>query len=533
MKILAGFALMALFAGSAWAASRPPAIFYSDLESGPSTGGQADQGAFVTLYGKGFGAERGSSTVTIGGKAAAGYPIWTDSKIAFQLGSGTQTGKIVVTVAGQVSNGIPFTVRSGRIYFVATSGSDHNAGSFSSPWRTIVKAVKSMGSGDIVYVMDGVSQASLDDFDACLSIRSSGSRGRPKALVAYPGARAAIGVESGTPYGLRTPDIEGGPFSDWTIAGFFLRGGNESVSMVSVANWRLVGNDISCPNGNGVAACVEVERSTNIKVLGNHIHNSGKAGASKHYHSLYFTTDSNHIEAGWNTINDNHSCRGIQFHSSPNGSNTGFNQYDLIVHDNVIHGQVCDGINFATIDPSKGPVLAYNNLIYHVGTGPDPQGDEANYACISSPGTTNRGPHGSGTAEWFNNTLYDCGSRGGDSAGAFDVESGSPSVRLQNNIVVVSRGENYLEPVTDSSKISGNNNLWYGDGKIPSRSAASLSVDPKFADLAAFDFHLQPGSPAIHAGTCAAAPPDLEGVLRPQSAGCDLGAFQTLDGVRR
>jgi IPT/TIG domain len=527
MKRTLGLAALTLLASLAWSLPQPPRIFYSDLESGPNTGGQQDQGAFVTIHGKGFGAARGSASVTVGGKPVAGYPVWSDSKITFQLGAAAETGKIVVTVGGQASNGIPFVVRSGKIHFVAKSGSDHNSGTYDLPWRSIVKAVKSMGSGDIAYIMDGVEQTAVDDFDASLSISSSGSAGRPKALVAYPGAQATIGLENGTSYGLRTPDIEGGPFSNWTIAGLTLRGRNESVSLVRVSNWRLVANDISCPNGNGVAACVEVERSMNIKVLGNTIHNAGKPGASKHYHSLYFTTDSNHIEAGWNTISDNHSCRGIQFHSSPNGSNTGLNQYDLIVHDNVIHGQVCDGINFATIDPSKGPVQAYNNVIYHVGTGPDPQGDEANYACISSPGITNRGPRGSGTAEWFNNTLYDCGSRGGQSAGAFNVESGSPSVKLQNNIVYVTRSENYFEPGTEFSRVTASNNLWFGNGNMPARSAASLNVDPKFVDLAKFDFHLQPASPAIRAGSCGGTLFDLDGLPRPEGGRCDLGAFQS------
>jgi len=511
---------------------QPPRIFYSDLDSGPNTGGQQDQGAFVSIYGKGFGSARGNSSVTVGGKPVAGYPIWTDSRISFQLGAAAETGKIVVTVGGQPSNGVPFVVRSGKIHFVAKSGSDHNSGAYDSPWRSVTKAVRSIGAGDIVYLMDGFEQTSIDDYDACLSISRSGSAGRPKALVAYPGAHVTIGVESGTPYGMRTPAIDGGPFSYWTISGLTLRGGNESLSLVSVSNWRVVANDLSCPNGNGVSACMEVERSTNIKVLGNTIHHAGTPGASKHYHSLYFTTDSNHIEAGWNTIRDNHSCRGIQVHSSPNGSNTGFNQYDLIIHDNVIHGQVCDGINFATIDPSKGAVQAYNNVIYHVGTGPDPKGDVSNYACISSPGITNRGPKGSGTAEWFNNTLYDCGSRGGDSAGAFNVESGSPLVRLQNNIVYSTRSENYFEPGTDFSRITASNNLWFGNGSMPSRSAASLNLDPKFVDLRAFDFHLQPGSPAIRAGICAATMPDLDGVPRPEGGRCDLGAFQTRGATR-
>lgn len=524
MKAFIQLALIAVLATLAPALPPAPHIFYSDLESGPNTGGQADAGAFVTIYGKGFGKERGNSTVTIGGKPASGYPIWTDNKIAFQLGAAAQSGNILVTVAGQPSNGMPFAVRSGKIYFVAKSGSDHNAGSFASPWRTIPKAIKSIGSGDIVYVMDGADQIAVDDYDASLQISSAGAAGRPKALVAYPGARVAIGSESGPEYGMRTPDIKSGPFSYWTLAGLVLRGRNESVSLVLVSNWRLVANDISCPNGNGVAACVEVERSTNIKVLGNYIHNAGVVGASKHYHSLYFTTDSNHIEVGWNTISDNHSCRGIQFHSSPNGSNTGFNQYDLLVHDNVIHGQICDGINFATIDPSKGPVQAYNNLIYHVGTGPDPKGDEANYACIASPGITNHGPPGTGTADWFNNTLYDCGSRGGGSSGALDVESGSPSVRLRNNIVYVIRGESYLESVTVPSKITGSNNLWYGDGKTPPTSS-NINADPKFVNLGALDFHLQPGSPAIHTGASIGPTPDLDGSTRPQSAP-DIGAFQ-------
>ena len=46
---------------------RTVTIFFSDLDSGPNTGGQKNHGAWVTIWGKGFGAERGGSTVTIGG----------------------------------------------------------------------------------------------------------------------------------------------------------------------------------------------------------------------------------------------------------------------------------------------------------------------------------------------------------------------------------------------------------------------------------------------------------------------------------
>src|SRR5689334_4786016 len=82
------------------AAQTPPRIFFSDLESGPNTGGQNNRGVFVTIWGKGFGAERGRSVVTVGGGAPADYPSWSDTKITFQLGPEARTGDIVVHLAG-------------------------------------------------------------------------------------------------------------------------------------------------------------------------------------------------------------------------------------------------------------------------------------------------------------------------------------------------------------------------------------------------------------------------------------------------
>ncbi len=94
----------------------------------------------MTVWGKGFGSTQGSSTVTVGGRAVAGYPVWTDGKITFQLGSAAQTGSIVVNVAGVgATNGLPFTVRSGDIFFVATTGNDANAGTAAARGKRLSK----------------------------------------------------------------------------------------------------------------------------------------------------------------------------------------------------------------------------------------------------------------------------------------------------------------------------------------------------------------------------------------------------------
>jgi hypothetical protein len=341
---------------------------------------------------------------------------------------------------------------------------------------------------------------------------------------------------TGQEFAVRTPAISGGPFSYWTLAGFVLRGNNESLDLVQVTNWRIVANDMSCPTGDGETACLATENASNLTVLGNNVHDSGAIGSSKTYHSIYFSTDSNHIEVGWNVIANNHSCRGIQFHST--GSN---NQFDLNVHDNLIHGQVCDGINFATIDPSKGPVLAYNNIVYSVGLGPDPPDGGSNYSCIYSPGITNAGPVGTGTAQIFNNTLYDCGpwgvSAGSGAAGAISVQGGSPHVQFVNNIIVTLPGEINLGSSTDTTLISGSHNLFGnvvnglpGAGAGIPQFTSNITADPKFAGAAVANFHLLSGSPAIDGGVT---PPvlithDFDGNPRPSGAAFDVGAFEAV-----
>jgi hypothetical protein len=533
-------------------AQAPPRIFFSDLESGPNIGGQNNRGVWVTIWGKGFGAERAGSTVTIGGGAAAEYPIWTDSKITFQLGPATKSGQIVVQkrIAVGASNGIPFTVRVGKIYFVAANGSDRHNGSFALPWKSIVHAKNRMSAGDVTYIRDGVAQISEDNFTAYLSMdddggNNSGKPGAPKALVAYPGARVTIGKAHGLDYGIRTPNIQARE-DWWVISQLHIVGGRQAIDM-SGTGWKIVGNDIECPGGDGQVGCVETSQASRIRFYGNEVHNAGAGPvASKFYHAVYFSTDSNHIDVGWNHIHDNFTCRAVQFHSSPlcrpgcgSSDETGRDQYDLHVHDNLIHGDSCNGINFATVDPSKGLVEAYNNVIYQVGMA-DPKDGGGAFSCIYVAGITNHGGAGTGTVEVFNNTLYDCGanhSRNADgSRGAFSVGGGPAglTVRLRNNIVYQLPGEVYIDG--SKAQITGEKTLWFGAGNGPAQTQGNINADPQFVDLGKFDFHLRGSSPARDAGATVlpnnpfisgnSRATDKDGVQRPQGKAFDLGAYE-------
>jgi hypothetical protein len=541
------------------AQSAPPRIFFSDLESGPKTGGQSSNGVWVTIWGKGFGATQGISTVTVGGGAVASYPLWSDGKIIFQLGAGAATGSILVNVPGiGTSNGLPFTVRAGNVFFVATTGNDANTGSFTSPWKTILKAKNAIAAGDTAYIEDGVSQTSEDNFTAYISMdnngaSNSGTAAAPKALIAFPNATVTVGVAGGLAYGIRTPNI--GTHEDyWVLSQLHFIGGTQSMDLGGTG-WRIIGNEMQCPGADAEVGCFEMSGGNQIKFYGNEVHNAGiNPTSSKFYHAVYFSTDSNHIDVGWNHIHDNFTCRALQFHSSPlcsptcgAGDTTGFNQFDLHVHDNLIHGDNCNGINFATVDPSKGVVEAYNNVVYHVGL-MDPLQLGASFSCIYLANITNNGAAGGGTVQVFNNTLSDCAANNSANAsgsrGAFGVASGASTtliLNLRNNVAYQNAGEIYIDGVT--SQITGDHNLWFGLSAAPVQTTSNVTTNPLFVNRTLSDFHITSTSPAKDAGltivpTNSFDPnpgptidTDKDGVLRAQGTAYDMGAYEFFAGT--
>jgi len=550
-------AALLMSAAASWGAA--PRVFYTDLVSGPKSGGQNNAGAFVTIYGRNFGAARGTSTVTAGGGPAGAYPVWTDTKIAIQLGAAAVTGNIVVTTPAGASNGAPFTVRAGHIYFVSTNGNDRNSGKYNSPWQTLMQARGAMQPGDITYVTNGVAQTTDDGsgWQTSLLLRGGGTAAAPMAFVVYPGATAAIGSVTGPPSGIRTSPQGANSPNYWVFAGFTLRGQIAAMALWGSTGWRIVENDLSCPNGDGSEACMDTVESSSMAFYGNNVHDAGTATASALYHGVYFGTDSNHLDIGWNTIAHVHGCRGIQIHSTPQSGEpaSGQNQYDISIHDNTIHDTQCDGIIVDTIDPSKGPISIYNNVIYNAGEGPDNPEKTGGWSCIYVPAATERGPKGSGVVDIYNNTLYACGTFTSPPYGSANAGivygGGNPAIylRIRNNIVdqtatgLHRSGVPYLviwnattrkvcADSGDCSWIRGSNNLFYGSGAAPRNAniTSSVNANPQFSGLSQWTFHLQSNSPARNKGVNTGLQTDRDGVAEGGAEGYDIGAFQFAPG---
>jgi len=503
---------MVVTLGSAAAIAAPPVIFYSDLTSGPKTGGQNDKGVFVTVAGKNFGSSRGTGAVAVGGGSADNYPVWTDKKITFQLGSAAATGNIVVTTPQGASNGIHFTVRSGRIFFV-NAGSPNNPGSgtYADPWRSPRSYFTAQQPGDTCYFRAGLYSGQYGSASRPYNVSfynsgiPSGSADNEIAWAGYPGETALFKADDNTVYNGAFEFNSNNQY--FVLAGLSIYGrgdGREQVRLYSdndkLVNCSIEGIKTLSYGMIGVTA-------SNLKIWGNECF--GAKSANKLDHIIYFQSggQSNNVDIGWNYIHDNDIAVGPVF-SWNLGSGTVQN---INIHDNKIDCRnSSDIVRLAGIwNGADGTIYFINNLI--IGAGGSLNNDSSYNAIYI----------GFGKAFIYHNTFYL--SRGAGSCYVINAY-GSGSADVRNNVFY---NQNNISYVNGAITTLGNNCYFGGAGGIPSGDAHAVSADPAFVNGSALDLHLVAASPCIGKGLdlTAAVPRDYDGVYRLAGA-VDLGAFQ-------
>ena len=431
-------------------------------------------------------------------KDANGNPLtgrtvtWGSSNtaVATVTASGLVTGLVVgsatitATSEGQsASSAITVTApAAGNIYYTATTGLDGNAGTLTSPFKTIAKGASVLKPGDKLYIRGGTYVESLVN-----SVPSGTSWTSPVTLAAYPGE--TVVVQASGSVVVRINSSVGYIIFD----GLIFDAARQAGPVVYLDNLygsgtphhiRFQNGEIkNAANSDGVlieASYTDPQPNYN-EFINMKIHDNG---SSVLHHGIYMHSSHN-LVTGCDIYNN--SGFGVQIYhdNAASGINTSYNTLSgNKLHDNVASGTVLAG--------GVGN-LAYNNLIWN-----NRGGILVDYSA-------------SNTGIYYN-TIY-----------ANNAGGGVAGIRLGSNV--------------SASNTTIRDNIIFGNsaGDITTYSATNTvadhnimgGIDPKFRNTASFDFHLQVGSPAIGAGVAVTGlTADFDGVARPLGSSYDTGGYE-------
>lgn len=546
-------------------ADESPRIFYTDIDSGPNTGGENNNGAYLSIFGKGFGADLSQAKVTVGGGEVVRYMYLGASlgrpdvqQLSVQLGPATTTGPIKVAVKGVVSNtDHSFTVRPGDFYFISPAGSDNKGkvNEISRPFRSpnYIKGLRSFKAGDFIIARGGTYVLAEKDSNiganSWLRADKSGTAKAPLAFLGYPGENVDIHHSNNIKIISNYVSI-----AHWIVGNFRVTltdcvGAGEIIglgatttpsvckdandtqqgkaSFIKIVNIDADGHDKAgfCSGGDGL---IEISYSEGVKVLGVALHNTSPAkGDNESAHAIYLSTRQKGTEVGWNAIYNIPATRAViqVYQDSFGGTCWGTKQLtDIKIHDNLLHDLAGQAI---LLDGGAGDIEVYNNILYN-------HKDHRYEDAISL-----RGSGGKLNAKIYNNTVYVNPNQASPGwilgIGSYMGNHCPESVTLYNNIFVVTEAQDHYyhnEPAKNCvASITSNNNIWYGS-KNPKPVFAGpneLTADPKFVNPGIGDFRLRRDSPAIGKGSQQASPVvthdhDMMPVVKEK--GYDLGAYQ-------
>ena len=529
-----------------------PYVLYTDILSGPTTGGENGKGTYLSIFGMNFGTTGLGATIRvyINNVEVDNYRSLGLSKarpdiqqITVQVGAlGNPTLgaplPIKVVVKGVASNtDQTFTPNPGRMLFVDNvSGNDATAvpGDITHPFRHVglissgTSAFGAAQPGDVIVMRgtgtDWTDLASNDlYFIRFIGKNGTAPTGRsgtgPFTLMAHPNEDVFINLPpgSGAAGGISGVDTTSYAGGRWiTIAGLRIEAGGAAgpiAVQITGDHWRIVNNELTAATGIAAAKAAGINgNGTNSYWVGNHIHAIHGSSVNLEEHGIYIDGDGSY-EIAHNVIEDVQGGSGFQIYV--NGGNGSDYCNNVSFHHNLIHGIAKHGINLA--DGSQNAIQVYDNVVYDI----TQAGLRFNTNTL----------HG---AKIWNNTFAGTNKNGNASYGVITNDWVFPAdaLNLQNNIFL---------PTTSAIPYQGGSvglspgigtvthNLYYGGAGIASFDSAPVSGDPKFKAPAS-DFHLSLGSKAIDTGSAAVS--SLVAVdydvltSRPLGNGFDIGAYE-------
>jgi hypothetical protein len=452
--------------------------------------------------------------------------------------------------------------RSGKTYYVSTSGNDTNAGTSAAPWRHINYAASKAQPGDTVQVAAGT-------YNELVTIPNSGNA--TSGYISFIGAPGAI--VDGT--GLSITGQQGlfsleGTHSYIIIQGFEIRNLNASgkVNPVGIdfegtgSNIEFLNNHIhnivingnTCNGANGLGVAVYGTGSTattqisNLTFYGNELdHNITGCSENVSFDGnvQYFVEANNSVHDANNICLDNIGFEGVSTNSAYDQARDGWvfgntlsgctSTSNPVYHNQVgADGYYCDGCTRVIVERNlihdsdlsemasehSGHVSSYvifrNNIIYH-----------SLYIGLSIGGYS-KSVGGSDHIVIVNNSLWDDGTYGSSGQGEFQIQYYATNNTVENNIfddytlsskyLVYDYTSSEPSPAVldynveyDTAGAAGALYDWQGKavtGFSAYQTASGQEAHSKFADplyvnitTTPYNFDLASGSPALNAGT--------------------------------
>lgn len=235
-------------------------------------------------------------------------------------------------------------------YYVSTSGNDSNAGTISSPWRTLQHAANTVVAGDTVYARAGV-------YNEVVTVPTSGSASA--GYITFSSYTGELATVDGT--GLAVPNGQAGLF---TIQ-------NQSYVIINGFEVR----NFSTSSAKDVPIGIYIFGSgTNLQITKNHIHNISTTASGCKANAFGLTVYGTAAPASIDnlTISGNevdHLTTGCSESLSVDGNVENFSITNNLVHDNNNIG--IDAIGFEGVSPEPAYDQARNgeisgNTVYNI-----------------------------------------------------------------------------------------------------------------------------------------------------------------------
>ncbi len=497
-----------------------PVILFTDLVSGPNSGGVGGNGVFLTLYGLRFGAQGAGDKVTIGGTEVAAYTFWNPSDpnaldpdqrlrarglqtITIQPGAAISGDNLEVKIVagGKASNAVKFSAKStGKIWFVDSGyGGGANDGSALHPFTQLGAVKKAAGvvGGDVVYIKGSFTPpdaiVAADVFVLDDTTRPNTATGAAVAYVGYPGAAPTLGgATAGSPATTALLLTSAGSESHLVFANLQFVNATTAIQLDHAVDIRVIGNRfVGITSSN-----IDSQTLTGVQILGNYVHSSGGGVVSE-------SNAASASDIAWNEIFDSNNGVGIGDAGS----------------DVRVFGNLFVGVNFEDI--ISGAAAVFNNIF----------AENGNDTIVLVPG-------GSSNVLIANNTFFQVTDGLGEGSG--DTPTDGTFV-FRNNLIL--SDTSYVTFPGDAkphagfaavdhnvySQLAGGTSIVCNletDARIFT-SPASLKLTTSTFDTPS-DLDVTPltGSPLIDTGFDTSLCGDYYGIKRPQGTAYDVGAVE-------